>query len=422
MKISAGGLSVAAVLSFLGVLCVDLCCGQRVGRNSSAQIVWSYVEKMAPQTFREPSGYLRYKYLVPSGPYDQLWDWDSVFMGVAMMRDFGSAPYLAGSMMNFLDHTDNDTGEVAGCLTPDGSSPTLYHAKPIIIQGAYLVARKMNDFSQFLPFQSKMEALLNYWDRTRKHADTGLYVWYDQLETGADNLPTSECPSSYSTDCWVEDASGMSLASADIMMFIYREHVAYSLFQEHWGQATTSDEKLQSIKISLDRYLWDSSLGYYIAHNTTTNKPITNRVFLMGIPLFAELANLTQASLVRAQLFTGDMETSFGFRSTSSLDSRYSNENMITPYSNWRGPIWVNANAMLIYGLDTYGYHSNAMSVAEQVVDLLAKDLVTTGSWHECYDSETGEGLAAAGFLSWNTLGANLVQNVVYRINPFSLV
>ena len=87
----------------------------------------------AQLTFREPSGYLQYKYLVPAGPYDQLWDWDSMFLGIATLGE-GSAPYLVGSMMNFLSHTDVKDGEVSGCLTPSGGTPTVYHAKPIVIQ------------------------------------------------------------------------------------------------------------------------------------------------------------------------------------------------------------------------------------------------------------------------------------------------
>ncbi len=57
----------------------------------------------------------------------------AVFTGIALLQ-YGSGPYLVGSMMNFLDHTNDTTGMVRGCLTPDGETMTEYHAKPIIIQ------------------------------------------------------------------------------------------------------------------------------------------------------------------------------------------------------------------------------------------------------------------------------------------------
>ena len=39
-----------------------------------------------------------------------------------------------------------------------------------------------------------------------------------------------------------------------------------------------------------------------------------------------------------------------GLRSTSADDARYSNADVIVPYSNWRGPMWVNINELAAYG------------------------------------------------------------------------
>ena len=44
---------------------------------------------------------LQYPYLVPAGPYEEMWDWDSMFMGVAL-SDYGAIPYFTGTFMNFL--------------------------------------------------------------------------------------------------------------------------------------------------------------------------------------------------------------------------------------------------------------------------------------------------------------------------------
>ena len=105
-------------------------------------------------------------------------------------------------------------GEVQGCLVPSGATGTIYHAKPILIQGAWLAAKHgaakggggsgAGLLEKFKQFKAQMKALLDYWERPpRKHAQTGLYLWHDQLQTGADNLVTSQCPSKYSK-CWDE--------------------------------------------------------------------------------------------------------------------------------------------------------------------------------------------------------------------------
>jgi hypothetical protein len=123
-------------------------------------------------------------------------------------------------MMNFFDQTNETTGEVTICLDPTTTSPSCSsdpsdnvasgsHAKPLLIQGALAAAQYTNDFSQFRPYNSKMSALLSYWSRERKHEPTGLYTWHDQMESGADNLVLSPCPSPRSA-CWVEEGEEAS--------------------------------------------------------------------------------------------------------------------------------------------------------------------------------------------------------------------
>merc|ERR1712167_33837 len=116
------------------------------------------------------------------------------------------------------------------------------------------------------------------------------------------------------------------------------------------------------------------------------------------MPLWGGLASNEHAKLVLSNLFKPDMLTEWGFRSTSSSDHRYNNWNEIVPYSNWRGPIWLNANAILLYGCVHYGVDS-AVAVAANVTRALADDLRRSGTWHECMSSESGHGLAAPGFL-----------------------
>ena len=102
----------------------------------------SYTKSHANETWRHPSGVLKYPYLVPAGPYTQCWDWDSVFLGTATLG-FGSGPFLAGAMMNFFEATNLTDGAVTGCLTrtlptvcssSTSQHDALAHAKPILIQ------------------------------------------------------------------------------------------------------------------------------------------------------------------------------------------------------------------------------------------------------------------------------------------------
>ena len=405
--------------------------------QSPAEIVYEYVKEHANETFRQPKGILKFPYLVPSGPYNQLWDWDSMFTGVALF-EFGSAPYLSGSMENFLYHTNVQSGEVQGCLLPSGATGTIFHAKPVIIQGAWLAAQEVDRQSKsrqkvlyFKRYAKQMAALLRYWTSTVRTDDkTQLPKWYNQLESGQDNLPLSTCASSRSP-CWNPAFHELRLVSADLATFLYREFVAYGLFNKRWAKEmgdergvyqkeyVRANEMAEKIKMAVNRWLFDDSLGYYIALNRTER--VTNRVDVMGFPMWANISSRVQAHKLRVELLKADMLSPFGIRSTSALDPSYNNINEIKPYSNWQGPVWVNANAVLTYGLSKYGYRTDAINIAKRVVQTLANDAKIEGTWHEGYNSENGKGLAANGFLSWNTLAATLEENLMKGHDPFEL-
>ena len=98
-------------------------------------------------------------------------------------------------------------------------------------------------------------------------------------------------------------------------------------------------------------------------------------------------------------------------------------------YSNWRGPVWTNANALLLFGaratcgLPGVGLHvcDAVVAVAKNLTAALAADLRDTGTWHECLSSASGRGLAAPGFLSWDTIIATLLDDVTAGHDPFAL-
>jgi hypothetical protein len=149
---------------------------------------------------------------------------------------------MAGTFKNFLALTDVNTGELPGGLSPSGGTGVLYHAKPVIIQGAWLASRATGGAAAWRQFQPAMEALLAYWagslpgsSSRRVDARTGLPLWHDQLETGCDNLVFSQCPSSFSPECWSESACAFTLSSPDLVVFLAREHTAYARFLAAWA-------------------------------------------------------------------------------------------------------------------------------------------------------------------------------------------
>ena len=430
----------------LSLLAFALAAAASAQPAADTALVRAHVSALASQTFRNASGALPYPYLVPAGPYSEQWDWDSLFMGVAL-ASYGGAPYFEGTFLNFLHATNLSTGELPGCLTPQGPSKTLYHAKPVIIQGALLAARQTGNFSAFLPHADAMRALLRYWNSsTRLHAPTGLHVWHDQLETGADNLVLSQCPSQFSPECW-SAAQAYTLSSPDVMVWLAREYQAYALFLAAWGAlggagpsarglyarsagAEAAGARAYAARLAdvTQARLWRwldapaNTRGMYVGYNVSTGAQSVHATYLAAWPLWAGLAaSPAVAAAALARLQEADLWTPFGLRSVSSADPRYNNDDIITPYSNWRGPVWVNVGAVMAYTLRAQGQGAAAAALADALVHTLAQDLRATGTWHEAYSSANGSGLAAPGFLSWDTIAADLQENVARGVDPFVL-
>jgi alpha,alpha-trehalase len=401
--------------------------------------VKEYVTANYEDTFRPPSGILVSPYLVPAGPYSQCWDWDSVFTGLALLP-LGSAEYLAGSMSNFFSATNSTNGAVTICLDPSDPHPSCSsdpsanaesgsHAKPLLIQGAFLAATEMGDYEQFRQHKGSMAILLEYWTNTRR-TSTGLYTWHDQMESGADDLPTSPCPSPRSPECWSEAACGNSLVAPDLLTFLIREHRSFARFVDIWegeGSAEAESHRATAADIAtqMTNQLWTDEHTFR-SFNATSNTGLPNDVYNLAFPLFAGEGVLTkdQAAAIVKRIFSSDMMSEFGVRSTSSLDPTFNNEPTLTPYSNWQGPVWVVANAVITYGLLDHGFLEDADDLANRTIHDLAADIVSTGTWHEAFDSSEGgdgAGLSAEGFLSWNTLGYRLLDDVEAKTNPFKV-
>jgi len=286
--------------------------------SSPLTTVQDYVLANYKDVLKPPSNNLQYPYLVPAGPYEQCWDWDSVratqamsnarhissnflthtkpisssqvFMGLALLP-LNSSSYLAGSMKNFFAATNLTSGDVTICVDPNSPTPSCSsdptdnpasgsHAKPLLIQGALLAARSSNDYDQFKPFQLQMSLLLSYWTTQRQTA-TGLYTWHDQMESGADDLPTSPCPSPRS-DCWSEASDGNSLAAPDLMTFLIREHRAYASFLDAWNDTSGAAAEHRATALEIADALTSQLFidNTFLSYNATENTVIDNAVYV----------------------------------------------------------------------------------------------------------------------------------------------
>jgi alpha,alpha-trehalase len=361
------------------------------------------------RVIRKANGALPYDYIVPSGVYEELWDWDGFFIGLHLIsNNRADGIYLKNWCLNFLYYTEPD-GQTPGGIRPwAGRDARLYHIKPLLGQAAYYASTSLADFSWIEPVWEKMKAAVTY--RERKMSDaTGLVKWWDGLESGADN------------DAALVRTYHNSIAAVDVNAFMVLDYRAMAIVagrNHRQEDAAAFRERARHLAEGINAHLWDPDNATYYSFDTIEKTRLRHITYSNQVALWAQLASKDQAKAMieRYLLNPGKLWSPHGLRSLAADDPLYNNENVIKPYSNWQGPIWPHANWMFMHALIHYGYEDAALQVAERVTQLCLADLAQNGMMHENYHAETGAPLAAPNFISWNLLVAQMLEEAQTRV------
>lgn len=359
---------------------------------------------------KPPAGILKHPYLVPSGPYYQLFDWDMYFMGVALSYDHDGRS-LASSVENFLEFVNanaNDRGYVPREIAPEGFWALPEMCKPFLAQAAVRASLTLHDFRWIESYYSRLADTLVFWEDVRQSPD-GLFRWYNGVESGTDNSPA------------VSDRPAVITEGVDLACYIDREYQAMAVVAAHLGRsedATRYEQKADALRDLIRKKMWSSKEGMFFNINSRTGQFIRIKTWTDFVPLWSGVASENQAreTIERHLLNPKEFWASYGVRSLAADEPLY---NPSSGY--WRGPIWVIANYLLMHGLMNYGYRKEAVKLAEETTRLLADDLQKTGGMNECYNPETGVPTAGGHFLSWDLLGEHMLQEAEQGLDPTAL-
>ena len=187
-------------------------------------------------------------------------------------------------------------------------------------------------------------------------------------------------------------------------------------------EAAEYRKKAADLKAAMLKHMWfaDEAMFYNIRRDT--GKPVKRISYSNFVPLIDDILaeKDAKAMITRYMLNKDIMWAPYGVRSLSKQDPDYNNAAIIVPYSNWQGPIWINANYMNYISLKRYGFDKEAKELSGILGRMVLADIQKWGSMHEDYNAETGEGLAPtpeqspnhvfAGFVGWNLLVQDMLQ------------
>ena len=373
--------------------------------------------KLAPQTIHPAEGAIKHPYLIPAGYYPQMWDWDGFFIGVHWAnQDPADAKYLRDWVISFASAADAD-GYVAGCITPKGPRALFgkFAMKPFLAQGAFLAGNRQGDWEWMRPVWPAMQRILEYRKKTQFDAKWGLWFWDNAMQSGADNNPAL-----------TNDPKDRSaILAVDASVWAMREYLAMAELAERMrddAAAAGYREEALAIRRAIKEKLWSAEDGIFLNRRRDTGAWIRVISWTSFLPLLDGLMDVEPAMrMIRRHLLNpNEMRSEYGFRSLAKNDPAYNNDAIIDPYSNWRGPIWINANFLDWIILRRYGFPKEAHWLAVTLAGELHRDIEKWGSMHEDYSAETGDGLAPtpeqspggkfAGFVGWNLLALDMLQ------------
>jgi glycogen debranching enzyme len=269
--------------------------------------------------------------------------------------------------------------------------------KPFLAQGVLLASTALGDFTWYRTHWDELQRIVTYRERHGWCEELGLATWYDGMESGMDN------------NVAVLEYPVHTVIAADLNAYLYAEYLAIAELAERAGKPAENKrfaERAAEIKERMHRFLYSPEDAIYYTVFSVNRRHIRRVSVSSFVPLWVGLAGPEDAAAtIKRYLLDADQLLSpVGIRSLSRRDFTYNNCSIIKPHSNWQGPVWVLATYLCLRGMLRYGFTAQAQEIADSLIAAVARDIRETGGMHENYHAETGEGLAAPKFFSWNIL------------------
>ncbi len=315
-------------------------------RADSSKELSRFLQKSGAKTgiVKPAQGILAHPYLVPAGPYFQLFDWDMYFMGTALSYEGVSEP-VADSVRDFLDFVDeqaNNLGYAPREIAVDRPWAMPEQCKPFIAQAAVRASLTSGKWDWLKPLYVKLQHMTEFWEDTRRAPD-GLFVWYNGVESGTDNSPA------------VTDVPAMTTEGVDLQVYMYREYLALARIGRELGDTSAAsryEDKAKELKALTLKRLWSEEDGLFYNRDARTGQFIKVKEWTSFTPLWAKMVPPEQAKrMIETHLLKpGEFWGAHGVRTLAAGERDYAPKD-----GYWRGPVWVISNYLVMRGLLNYG-------------------------------------------------------------------
>lgn len=205
--------------------------------------------------------------------------------------------------------------------------------------------------------------------------------WFAHSDLDGDGMPEYGHPySSGLDDSPVFDAE-LPVASPDLAAYlILQDDLLASRARELGDADAAARHAARSARtLQLLEAMWDDEAGYF--RSSGAGVPVHAETVVSLLPLLTgRLPGRYVAGILSALDDPDRFATPWAVPTVARRDPSFSDERM------WRGPVWVNVNALLAEGLAVSGHPARARELAEQTLRLV----IHAGGPHEYFTPTTG--------------------------------
>lgn len=388
--------------------------------------------------------------------YPHIWNWDSAFIAIALSHyDLEQAKkevraLLSGQWQSGLvPHILYPTGASDYFPTPDfwqtealptgPSFPTSGFTQPPILATA---VKKILNHSADESFLKEVYPKLLAWHRwlyrARDPENTGLVSIIHPWEAGTDNSPRFDEPLAnlkpvnvpefkrrdkkhVSPDerpvedhyvrfmyliGFYRDLKWHDTAIYEQTPFLVQDVLFNTLLHQanqdllslaqQLGEPCTEIEDWLERTSSAFETLWDDEMGMYLDKDVRQNNLLKINSLQALSPIFAGIPSKANAERLVTEHLLNKQEFAPADDSAYCFPTIAKNTPYFEPRRYWRGPIWLNMNWIMYWGLKQYGYDELATKVKADSIKLAQKS-----DFVEYYDPRDGSACGAKGF-SWS--------------------
>ncbi|MGO4592560.1 amylo-alpha-1,6-glucosidase [Leifsonia sp. 2TAF2] len=205
--------------------------------------------------------------------------------------------------------------------------------------------------------------------------------WFAHSDLDGDGMPEYGHPySSGLDDSPVFDAE-LPVASPDLAAYLILQDdlLAARAREVRDGAAASRHAERASRTLALLEAMWDEDAGYF--RSSGAGVPVEAETAVSLLPLLTGRLRGGHVSGILDALDDPDrFATLWPVPTVARRDPSFSDERM------WRGPVWVNVNALLVEGLAVSGHPARGRALAERTLRLV----IDAGGPHEYFTPSTG--------------------------------